>query len=435
MHAQTDAHPAATIAAGWTFRGDGLHSRCSIIACIVFGSDADQRCRELLGCLCIFLLASCAGEPAQVAKAPVEVRESPDVPTYCASKEKPCVPPSEFVEQLCQGRFASVAPYLFQKHTPFERHFVKNRNCQMKTAFGGPTGEQPITFAEELLLLRVKPGALAQGKKAPAEDLDFLRWDGTCVTLPKRDVATYLPGVAKAAPLEFDDLDTTMRAAVVRDKKLDALHAARETACKQDPKGSVCEKARKSLSDQMVTAIRASGGTLTLIDACEARARVPLLVSIALSAGAYFAGAMALLVRQGLFSARFFGETAPIVSASSPANPNAVVARATATRQRRRCRTASGFTASARASTFKILLVDLNPATGSLAGMRSEDVIRLHWTGSSAGCGGSGYSAMANVGWLAPAGEYPRDPGPRVSVTRRTASDKSFWPISSAASF
>lgn len=213
-------------------------------------------CRELLGCLCIFSLASCAEESAPVAKTPLEVREAPDVPTYCASKEKPCVPPAEFVAQLCQGRFASVAPYLFQKHTPFERHFVKNRNCQLKTSFGGPTGEQPIAFAEELLLLRVKPAASAQGKKVPAEDLDFLRWDGTCVTLPKRDVVTYLPGVAKASPLEFDDLDTTMRAAVVRDKKLDALHAARETACKQEPKGSVCEKARKSLSDQLVTAIR-----------------------------------------------------------------------------------------------------------------------------------------------------------------------------------
>jgi hypothetical protein len=213
-------------------------------------------CRELLGCLCILFLASCVEEPAAVVKAPVEVREAPDVPTYCASKEKPCVPPSEFVEQLCQGRFASVAPYLFQKHTPFERHFVKNRNCQLKTAFGGPAGEQPLAFAEELLLLRVKLGASAQGKKAPAEDLDFLRWDGTCVTLPKRDVATYLPGVAKAAPVEFDALDTTMRAAVVRDKKLDALYEAREKACKQEPKGSVCENARRTLSDQLVTAIR-----------------------------------------------------------------------------------------------------------------------------------------------------------------------------------
>ena len=213
-------------------------------------------CCGLLGCLCIFLLASCAEEPAPVAKAPVEVREAPDVPTYCASKEKPCMPPPEFIEQLCQGRFASVAPYLFQKHTPFERHYVKNRNCQMKTAFGGPTGDHPIAYAEELLLLRVKSGPAAQGKKPPVPELDLLRWDGTCVTLSKRDVVTYLPGVAKAAPLEFDELDTTMRAAVVRDKKLEALRAARETECKQDPKGSACEKARQSLSDQLVTAIR-----------------------------------------------------------------------------------------------------------------------------------------------------------------------------------
>jgi hypothetical protein len=210
----------------------------------------------LVGYFGVFMLSSCADEPPPAAKAPVESREAPDVPTYCASKAKPCVPPTEFIEQLCQGHFASVAPYLFQKHTPFERYYVKNRNSQMKTAFGGPTGDHPIAFAEELLLLRVKPAASEPGKKAPAEDLDFLRWDGTCITLPKRDAVPYLPGVPKAAPLEFDDLDTTMRADVRRDKKVETLYAAREAACKQDPKGSECEKSKKALSDQLVAAIR-----------------------------------------------------------------------------------------------------------------------------------------------------------------------------------
>ena len=44
--------------------------------------------------------------------------------------------------------------------------------------------------------------------------------------------------------------------------------------------------------EQMVTAIRASGGTLTLIDACEARARVPLLREDYLAGAALDAAAM-----------------------------------------------------------------------------------------------------------------------------------------------
>ncbi len=191
-----------------------------------------------------------------MAPAPVEIREAPDIHTYCASKEKPCLPEAEFVERLCQSRFASVAPYLFQKHTPFVRQYVKSHNCELKSAFNGPTGQQPIAFGEELLLLRVRRDAPAHAKQPAAENYDLLRWDGTCVTLPKHDMVPYLPGVPKAPPVEFDDFDTTMRAAVVRDKKLEVLHAARENACKQAAKGSACESAKKSLSDQLVISIR-----------------------------------------------------------------------------------------------------------------------------------------------------------------------------------
>lgn len=210
----------------------------------------------LVACMGLLPQLGCGETPAPVAPTHSEVREAPDIPTYCASGDKPCVPAADFVEQLCGGRFASVAPYLFQKSTPFVRQYVNCRNCELKNALKGPISDRPLATSEELLLLRVTKGAAEQSKKLPAEIYDLLRWDGTCVTLPKRDVVAHAHGVAQAAPVEFGELDTTMRAAVLRDKKLSGLHASREAACKQNGEAADCSKANQALSDNLVAAIR-----------------------------------------------------------------------------------------------------------------------------------------------------------------------------------
>jgi hypothetical protein len=145
---------------------------------------------------------------------------------------------------------------LFQKYTPFLRLHVKSRNVEVRNDFGGPTGNHPIVFAEELLLLRVSSVPADKPKRLPEEFYDVERWDGTCATIAKRDAVTYLPGVPQAAPVEFKELDTTMRAAILRDKKLETLQNARSADCKQSTESEDCAKATKALSDSIVTAIR-----------------------------------------------------------------------------------------------------------------------------------------------------------------------------------
>ena len=85
----------------------------------------------------------CSEPPPPVVAPRPEPKEAPDVPTYCASKAKPCVPPPDFVELLCKDRYVSVAPYLFQKQTPFVRLHAKSRTIELKNGFKGPTGDQP----------------------------------------------------------------------------------------------------------------------------------------------------------------------------------------------------------------------------------------------------------------------------------------------------
>jgi hypothetical protein len=205
-------------------------------------------------CVSLLALCACADPPPPKAAKPLEVVEAPDVPTYCASKAKPCVPTPEFVEALCRKSYPSVAPYLFQKHTPFVREYVKCKSCETQASVRGHDNT-PLVFAEELLLLRVITEAPEKAKQAPKETHELMRWDGTCVTLAKRDVVPYLPGNPEAAPIVFDDFDTTMRTALLRDKKIEATQAACEAYCK-DPKSADCKRSRKALSDQVIKAIR-----------------------------------------------------------------------------------------------------------------------------------------------------------------------------------
>ena len=84
----------------------------------------------------------------------------------------------------------------------------------------------------------------------------MLRWDGTCATVSKSDFVTYLPGMPQAALVDFTNLDTTMRAALLRDAKLEKLSSARTTACQGDSKSDGCVQASKALSEAVVAAIR-----------------------------------------------------------------------------------------------------------------------------------------------------------------------------------
>jgi hypothetical protein len=201
------------------------------------------------------MLLGCAEPPPPVVAPRPEPQEAPDVPTYCATSAKPCVPPQDFVEQLCKGRYPSVAVYLFQKHTPFVRLHAKSRTIELKNDRGGPTSV-PVLFAEELLLVRVTPFTPDKPKKPPEEIYDVLRWDGTCATVPKRDVVTYLPGLPQATPVEFNDLDSTMRAALLRDTKLDKLRASRESACQAGANSDGCVQSSHALSEAIVGAVR-----------------------------------------------------------------------------------------------------------------------------------------------------------------------------------
>lgn len=210
----------------------------------------------IIGLLGIAWLAGCSEPPPPVVVPRPEPQEAPDVPTYCASSAKPCVPPQDFVDQLCKDRYASVAPYLFQKHTPFLRLHAKSRNIELRNGHTGPTGAQPIAFAEELLLLRVTTLEADKPQKPAEEIYDVLRWDGTCQTLSKREVVTYLPGLPQAAAVEFNELDTTMRAALLRDAKLEKLHASRDATCQPGAASDSCVQVTKALSEAIVAAIR-----------------------------------------------------------------------------------------------------------------------------------------------------------------------------------
>ena len=212
--------------------------------------------RFLVGIVVLACIVGCAEDAPPVVAPKAESTEAPDVPTFCASKTKLCVPPQDFVEHLCADRYASVALYLFQKHTPFLRFHVKSHSIESTSGFKGKAGSQPISFAEEVLLLRTRNMG-ADSPKRPADEVyDVLRWDGTCAAVPKRELVRYLPGMPQAALVEFARLDTTMRAALARDAKVNKLQQTRARACQDKESSEGCSLAEKALSEAIVATIR-----------------------------------------------------------------------------------------------------------------------------------------------------------------------------------
>jgi hypothetical protein len=83
--------------------------------------------------------------------------------------------------------------------------------------------------------------------------------------------------------------------------------------------------------------------------------------------------------------------------------------------------------------TCKSLLVLLKDAKASLAGTRCDEVIMLHCVGLAGSNCGAACNVMTMVGVPSGLGVYPRSPEPRVSVTRRTASGRLFFPTNASA--
>jgi hypothetical protein len=181
-----------------------------------------------------------------------------ELPTVCASRSQGCAPPSDFVARLCRGKYPSVALYMFQRKTPWQRAYINRPEVNALNTVGGPVGESRLLFAEEVLILRRRDGGGGTIQVSGSTSYDALRWDGTCATLVDGEYVTYQPALPKAAPISWRSIDPSLQEALLANQ---GVRQARETYRKECRGlsvggGDACTEANQALTRSVVGAVR-----------------------------------------------------------------------------------------------------------------------------------------------------------------------------------
>lgn len=181
-----------------------------------------------------------------------------DIPTECAG-EGPCVPPTQFAESLCKGKYPDVALLMFEKSAPWQRKWVNVRSLEAVNAFGGSSSGGELTFGEELVLLRHQGASQGGMQISGGEDVEVLRWNGTCVTVRESELVEYVPGLPKNAPIVWNYLDESMQEALLENKSVAETRKNHKRECHGSSKRNLtpaCQKATSALNGAIVVAVR-----------------------------------------------------------------------------------------------------------------------------------------------------------------------------------
>lgn len=207
-----------------------------------------------------------AGE-AEAESPPAEASSATaapaSVPTECHKGGDPCLPDPRFVKRLCNGRYPSIALYLFA-NPKFTRAYL-TRKTEAWNASGGASAGGFVEFDEEVLLLFERKADMGGMQVSGAgASYDALRWDGSCVTLSGEEVTRTKPPSPKNPNLEWRFLDDNVQEALRKNEPINTAYLERRSECKGAVSGDVsakCVKADAKLSGAIIAHVR-SGGEL-----------------------------------------------------------------------------------------------------------------------------------------------------------------------------
>ncbi len=199
------------------------------------------------------------GPRAQKAKRGKNV-SSGRIPSTCDSHQPGCVPPLRFTQQLCRRRFGNLALYLFSSSSPWERIYVNAPGVEPLNAYGGERSRERLQLGEEVLLLRRHGSSQATGMQVsgPA-DVDILRWDGTCATIPTELLTEAKPWRVLAARILWKYLDGAIQQALLRDPRVAEALERQDAACHGSSLRSpnkTCDQAILRVTEAVTTALR-----------------------------------------------------------------------------------------------------------------------------------------------------------------------------------
>jgi hypothetical protein len=184
------------------------------------------------------------------------------LPTECARQGEVCVPPSRFVQALCNGTYSEATLHLFHEQSPFTRGYLRGKTKAWNASGGASDNEAMLDFDEEVVVLKERSAPQGFSVSGAEGGYDALRWDGSCVTLSKQEVTLSRPPSPKAAKVEWRYLGNEMRDALRKDEAVNEMYRAQRKECKGVTSGAVslkCVKLTDQLSDVIVRFVREGG--------------------------------------------------------------------------------------------------------------------------------------------------------------------------------
>jgi hypothetical protein len=170
-----------------------------------------------------------------------------------------CVPPPDFVDRLCRRNFPDVAVYMMGPRQPWTHRYVRAKEAQAVNPITGRVGEVPLTFGEELIILRYKTGPTDGGMQVSGtERYEVLRWDGTCASLEEGEFVETVPAKQRRyVAATWQRLGDRYRAALLESSAVAEAEEIRATDCKgfglgRPPK---CHKALEELNRVVAEAV------------------------------------------------------------------------------------------------------------------------------------------------------------------------------------
>jgi hypothetical protein len=204
--------------------------------------------------------------PAPEPIAPANPALTRDVPNDCAAGAEGCTPPRAFAEKVCRSKYPELALFLFSRGTPWQRLYVKAESVEPVNVYDGERSHRWLAFGEEVLVLRENgPGAGQKVVVSGPTDVDILRWDGTCATIRKEMLVSYVPAPMDSVRIVWRYLDSDVQEQLLRDELVVRAQAAERANCRgssvKNPTPA-CEKAMKRLTDVIVLALKREKGVV-----------------------------------------------------------------------------------------------------------------------------------------------------------------------------
>lgn len=189
-----------------------------------------------------------------------------DVPHDCDAGAPDCTPPRAFAEKVCSSKYPELALFLFSRGTPWQRLYVKAEQVEPVNVYDGERSDRWLRFGEEVLVLREHgPGASKKVVVSGPSDVDVLRWDGTCATIRKEMLVSYVPAPMDSVRIVWRYLDEDVKQVLLGDELVARAEDAERRSCRgssvKHPSAS-CDKAMKRLTDVIVLALKRQKGVV-----------------------------------------------------------------------------------------------------------------------------------------------------------------------------